>query len=588
MAEPRETTNNLSGNGVILLLLAVAGTYFVTHQISLDEGIRPTSTEISIHEVGRAQDVDSRLWQDPFTVVAEQLEKSPELRLTTSINNDLRISDPHFNSPLSHFTGEPPLVLVASVSAGPYSEDHEFRRRTRYAILAGLNEEGFVAEDPQHVGYYRPTPATSGQVELPEFVPFEWFTSGTDPQRHILLVWFDEDVLTKFPLKQFRQFICWYLAPVAEGHPAPWSSAIVLGPQQSTTLRNKAHEDDRDWSNVPCQDAPRPEFYVYTATAEDKMLMPETAKLEPTCPATDTLTDFFSRRKQVTLYRTTASDAALVCTIKHELGLRRIVNKFNANPDDHIVLISEWDTFYGQALPISMSGCLATDQELAIDGNEKCMTIISTHFYRYAYLRGLDGQVPHVGRLANNDAPQGISRTQNTANKDAKNSTIPDSSIKPRSQADGQSQFDYLRRLGDQIHDIDMTLWREEGKGIEAIGILGSDRYDKLLVLQALRSLLPTAVYFTTDLDALYLEPTLLSYTRNLLIASSFGLQLNPNIQRSIPPFRSSYQTAGFLATRYAIQGVESPPISPLLFEVGNSPHPFQFPYQAKRDSSQG
>ena len=105
------------------------------------------------------------------------------------------------------------------------------------------------------------------------------------------------------------------------------------------------------------------------------------------------------------------------------------------------------------------------------------------------------------------------------------------------------------------------------------MGILGSDLYDKLLVLQALRPLVPNALFFTTDLDALVLHPSALTYTRNLLVASSFGLQLRPAVQGETPPFRSSYQTAAFLATRTAIRGMAGAPaawLKPRMFEVGS------------------
>src|SRR5262249_36210986 len=72
--------------------------------------------------------------------------------------------------------------------------------------------------------------------------------------------------------------------------------------------------------------------------------------------------------------------------------------------------------------------------------------------------------------------------------------------------------------------------------------------------------------------------------TRNLLVASSFGLQLRPDIQGEILPFRSGYQTAAFLATRVAIHSDEAPRwawLQPaLLFEIGNS-RAFQFAVQA-------
>jgi len=142
-----------------------------------------------------------------------------------------------------------------------------------------------------------------------------------------------------------------------------------------------------------------------------------------------------------------------------------------------------------------------------------------------------------------------------------------------------------LRRLGDSMQQVDAELrQKEDPKGIEAIGVLGSDLYDKLLVLQALRPLFPEALFFTTDLDALLLHPIAQTPTRNLLVASSFGLQLRPEIQGEIPPFRSSYQTAGFLATRFAIRNDGGPHPTwlsqPLLFEIGAS-RAFQFPSQA-------
>src|SRR5262249_5100329 len=158
--------------------------------------------------------------------------------------------------------------------------------------------------------------------------------------------------------------------------------------------------------------------------------------------------------------------------------------------------------------------------------------------------------------------------------RDDKNGALPKPEAKSGYRALGQGQFDYLHRLADLIREQDEILRDKDGRGIEAIGVLGSDTYDKLLVLQALRPILPNALYFTTDLDALYLDPAASAYTRNLLIASSFNLRLRPERQGKIPPFRSSYQTAGFLATRQAISaegGDRPPPIPALLFEVGSS-----------------
>jgi hypothetical protein len=126
MAEPKSSTPNLGGNGLVLLLLAAAGTYFVTHQAPL-EGNRPPTSETYIREQGRVQDVESRLWQDPFAAVAERLTKGELTPQKCKDDPNEELAD-HCRSPLSRHDGAPPIVVVASVSGAPYSEDHEFRR----------------------------------------------------------------------------------------------------------------------------------------------------------------------------------------------------------------------------------------------------------------------------------------------------------------------------------------------------------------------------------------------------------------------------------------------------------------------------
>ena len=136
-----------------------AGTFFVTHQVSL-EGNRPATTERSIHERVGEQHVDARLWQDPFAAVADELNKSPELKPENCDRSNIRYKEieTYCRPPLGPPGGAPFLTLLVSVSGTPYSEDQEARRRRRYAVLAALNAEGFVPEDPQHIGFYWPDP----------------------------------------------------------------------------------------------------------------------------------------------------------------------------------------------------------------------------------------------------------------------------------------------------------------------------------------------------------------------------------------------------------------------------------------------
>jgi hypothetical protein len=670
--------SNVGGNGFIWILLVVAGTIFASNTVPLS-GSRPASTERSVPERVGEQHVDARLWQDPFAAVADVLAKSPELKPENCYRRDGGYKDieTYCRPPWEGSSGLPDLMLVASVSGTPYSEDQEARRRRRYAVLAALDAEGFVPADAQHIGFYWPEPqpppqeplmvrmvatsvdslranvlAASGTIagELPKVVPYEWFTprperprrrDDTGRYQRILLLWFDEDILAApakpppeaistaptaptqerparssprpIPLQQYTKLLCPYLlASQKEG----FGKVNILGPQLSTTLKAMVDEVDhsdasqKDWSSGACPRSDAPSFYVSQATVSDATLLPERS-VDPSCSASITcLSKFFADKRGIKLYRLTPTDDALARAIGDELTRRGIdsagpisrwYERFKAlvlravgeqrdfhpavrqEGHGHIVLISEWDTLYGRALPDAMARCL---------GRSSCETVGSDPFssndwlHPFKYVRGLDGQMPDGGLGAGTAGKDGGSKPD----KNGKDSTKPWSDPSMKARAEGQSQFDYLQRLGDRIKQLDTELRLSGQHGIAAVGVLGSDLYDKLLVLQALRPLLPDAWFFTTDLDALLLHPSAQSATRNLLVASGFGLQLRPDVQGAIPPFRSNYQTSEFLAARVATHkgGAPNPcwSSSPLLFEIGSS-HEFQFAETALPDTQE-
>ena len=350
--DSKQSFPNIGGNGFIWILVAAATTYFVAHQIPL-EGSRPATAGRSIPEHVGEQHVDARLWQDPFAAVADTLTKSPELKPENCDRYNSRYKDietycrPPLKRPETAKASEkaapdaaekgevdasvkapadtsvkppsvaPDLTLVVSASGAPYSEDQEARRRRRYAVLAGLNAEGFVPEDPQHIGFFWPDAAVSlpasqtieltasppgllsvhlsaappPTVTLPKTVPYEWFKPGPERVKakkgyRILLLWFDEDALAAnapgtsdpAPLKQFAKLLCPYLP--AEGTPPDKVNVKILGPQLSTTLKAAADEVNRtgwskdDWSSGSCRGSTPPQFYVSDATVSDATLIP--------------------------------------------------------------------------------------------------------------------------------------------------------------------------------------------------------------------------------------------------------------------------------------------------------------------------
>jgi hypothetical protein len=121
---------------------------------------------------------------------------------------------------------------------------------------------------------------------------------------------------------------------------------------------------------------------------------------------------------------------------------------------------------------------------------------------------------------------------------------------------------------------------RNQGS-IKAFGILGNDLYDKLLVIQALKERFPSHLYFTTDLDAGYLDAKVSGETRNLIVAAPFDLSLDHALDRRdhersqgrAMPFRYSYQTSVNLTVLRALEGRESE-LAPSLGGFGSDRQP--------------
>jgi hypothetical protein len=279
--------------------------------------------------------------------------------------------------------------------------------------------------------------------------------------------------------------------------------------------------------------------------------------------------------------RVTSSDQNLAVAIKQELFKRGI--KIGKN--SRVLLVGEWDTLYGWHLPSTFAtelvypfpehgpdnyplstectndGTSVTSDELKHlyekpkkDNVQKWDEIYDENIqciFRYSYLRGLDAE----GKAKSGDKAKSNSRTTDTGkSNEAKGEDMED--------ADGDSQFDYVRRMADQIANLDQSIrdhtQNPAAHAIKAIGILGSDFYDKELILEALHDKFPDAVFFTNGLDARFQHPKVNQWARNLLQVSRYGLTLDRHLQWDIPPFRDSTEAAYFLATEMALAKVKN------------------------------
>jgi hypothetical protein len=239
------------------------------------------------------------------------------------------------------------------------------------------------------------------------------------------------------------------------------------------------------------------------------------------------------------LVRTIGTDDRLADLLVDEL-LNRGLDPHSTNEDRQIVLVSEWDSIYARTFAETLRArfrCPRNGQAVTID------------VVAYYYMRGLDGSTVAGDQTTN---PRGSdSLRADESRRDVAKAASSAHAALPVEWPEGGSQRDYLRRLVRRLGDADW--WDSNAKQVEAVGIIGGDVHDKLMIAQALRKTLQDRTIFTTDLDARLFHPAVSQYTRNLVVASSLPLVLKDDLQCGVLPFRDDYQTATFLAARIAV-----------------------------------
>jgi hypothetical protein len=480
---------------------------------------RPPVSDSAWRPLVVRQDVDARLWQDPFGAVTQHLEQmqsrapGAEPDPTELIRHDVNRLASELGS-----TFRETLVLPVMVPGGRHGEDIEGRRRTRYAVVAAMSKLGFTPVDPEHIGFYRSPPSVVGGLELPKIVPWEWFSKRddfkkpstpvlkSDPKK-VLVLWLDASAFGDTPLAKIERTLsdlC--LCP---GHSPATTRVVMIGPASSDDLLTLLNE------KVPSGPGCLTGMAIYSPWATATW-PPDRASVAYLLPA------------GIRFVRMIGTDEGLMPELGRELAARRVKPPLGRHS---IAVVHEVDTSYGRDIVDSVTQRLCHRHK----GDLECV-------YALGYLRGIDGKIPR--RSNPKDAPSDAKSTE------AKPGPVSSDSLE---RAEDDSQFDYLRRLAARMRSEHERLVRDGQKGIAAVGVFGSDLYDKLLVLQALRQEFPTAPFFTTDLDARYMHPREFQWTRNLIVASSFGLQLREDIQDGLPPFRNNYQTATFLAVTVAV-----------------------------------
>jgi hypothetical protein len=488
-------------------------------------------------------------------------------------------------------------IFAIMIPGGPYVEDVERRLRSRRAVIEGLGIAGYDPEKDDEIGYFfvpwlplqpnastcitaleynrkederrgvsgiRPARSASKKTDSHSLlVPYEWceptaFGNEKKSVTHILILWLTDDAFRDAPLARLADLISWFrlefFTAFEDENFLQLPVFTVLGPDNSGTLHNMVLEaKDDPWNDDTRECLATTHVYSSQAAAAESQLLPETSTKKTCKDLIEQKVKRSNSNNGFALDRTILLDDQIVATVWQELDLRGV------KPSDDIAIISEVDTYYARSLSASFTH---PDPNTVPNTDPN---IIPINIYPYTYLRGIDGKLP----LDEKEEKEAKSAAESD-NRSAQ------SLSRPTERTEGVNQADDLRRLAVMLHNLDTKLRNKGGEGLKAVGLLGSDVYDKLELLKALRPMLPEAVFFTNNLDARLTHPDEWKETHNLVVVSAHGLSLERSYEeyQRIAPFRDSSQTALFEATLEAMKkfGIEgAKPKSPLIFEIGRN-----------------
>ena len=563
MDEEKSKAPLLPISGILILLAALGVTMFV-------QPFRGSRPAVSEHRESYEK-INARLWQDPFSAILdsikvdEQPRISGHFRIDGSEGKPLRFQYPEAVKAVKRIT-----VLGVMVPCAPYTEETETRIRHRYAVLSGLSRVGFFPDDPEHIEFIKllravpvnvstripapKKPYAGEKLTLSNIMPFE-LLSHTERNEAVLVVWINDAAFQANgkPLSNVKRFVDYLRIP---GRPGQHKIEFkIIGPADSTGLNAIVKEAFGAKHSYQLRGEPEVTIYSPFATVDSAKLLKDSGFLGAgkskksgdeelnENAAREIVSKQIRKTHNVELRRTIGSDSELAKKLVDELRLRGIdlvdKNSHFFGRQKHLLLVAEWDTIYGRSFRRLLGDALMKNGTYDVE--------VDRRIHLISYMRGIDGSLP--GEKEERQDEKSETRSETSSKVASPKDT------KKLEQPVGKSQYDYLRRLAEETYRLDQDM-QVRGAEIKAIGVMGTDFYDKFLVLQALRQRFPDVIFFTTDLDARFLHPDHIKWTRNLVVASNFGLSLRKDpekdLQGAVPPFRDNYQTSIFFTILYA------------------------------------
>lgn len=566
--------NKISAPSVLLVLTALFTGLFIAPSF---DSARPRTAALAWDPVNVVGKADGLITFDPLEQAYGKLGTAQPW-IDGSVDQRARFSVDALAAGLARGAAADGrwLVLLESVRGGTLSEDHERRLRGRYATAAALVREGLYPRQSKRLNLCWFSPPEAAQFADPDrggvLVPYEFFDAAAGDSTsyaRVCVCWIDEAAIERDPMRfglaferaldsallsaqaaRSRVDLCW-LGPTTSGRLRELVSSFkALDPSARAASRLKIATPYATSPKValPGESAPGaseladapwsgPGLAIRRAVNTDlvlaRLLIAEfLARVPALLPMNEPLDST----------RELASPAWLRLVAAPVRALGFIPPKPSNRPV-RVALITEQDSTYGQSWLDNMQ---TARRELS--GAEEAP--------RHPQLAALEFTVfPVFGWV---DALVRESKDNAAA-----------TSVSRDYPAEAH-QLDYLGRLRDEI--------AVEGR-FDAICVFVTEEYDTMMILEALRPKFPGATFFTTDLDARYLHPRHAPFTRNLVVASHFGLTpasadsgAAASVRHASPEFRDGYQTGVYTAVRaLARQREPRPPATAGIYEIGRT-----------------
>lgn len=585
--------------------LAITVALFVRETPPL-ESERPLADTVAQIEWTELQRVPARLAEDPFAAVdRDTVARPPQSRLLQNAKNSMKkgFSREEFDVPrliidcdrsvaapigqqwwsreplgrdftlppatalaeirrslaarLSAGTGQVHVMLVP-LFGGRFQDASEIRRRTRVAVVSSLATEGYVPVDSQHLGLSvlclhaeiaelaGHSPRTIGRMRI----AFEQFDlAAGEASKTVLLIYLDDEALTSGPYVRLAQLLREVLP---ETDIDSWKLRVsMIGPAGTDGLRALVRDSDA----VPKWLSPM-RIYSHSATGnvpDQPSRQSDAAFAKPPAgvvgepPEIVPLIGTNKRLAELLLAELDRRKPPARDTERRSAGMCHSV----------LAIVAESDSQYARDLVQHLGS-----------GSDARLLCTRTFFYS----RGVDGSTLTARTNAESDRPgrdrpaTGPAAGERPGGDSAAALALAAGTVE---RGDGLAQFDYLRTLGEMLARGYRAGEKAAPFPYDGIIIAGTDVYDKLLVMQALRPAVPRALFMTTDFDARYQYASQAQWTRNLVIATHYGPELparvpparcDANHSKSSAngtgqfPYRDGYQTAAHRAVSRAIE----------------------------------